>query len=804
MNERERVILGGLLHDIGKFYMRTGQPAEGYGREEWREDTGAAGAHARWSASFFSQYVPSQWREAGWLALTHHAPKEDPLSRVVQEADHLAASFDRTKRPTDERGDISRDRLEALCEQIVLPRQGRSTREPGRSFAHALQPLGLRREAVFPGERWPEGSLQHEYGGLWDAFTADAGRLGRAHEGRPDTFDAYVTTLLGLLERYTWCVPSATYRDYPNIPLYDHLKVTAAVAVCLHATDWVTDGGCRFLFVEGDLGGIQAFLYESAAPSQTQEGTAQRLRGKSFFLDLAMRTLAERLRRDLELPTCNILWCSGGHFALLAPDTSAVREAVARFREVADRWCWEEFLGDVGVAVAAIPATDADLADVRALLERAGRGLTEEKHRRFATRLRDSRFWTLPLKNEVCRACGRDVDKRTDFTPEAEAEDAQKKCPRCREFEAYGQRLPRTGALGLVPYQEGEEDTAGFPTLGLAWRLLGEGDNAPETTSLVLALGGVRNRELRFLPQRILPSSGYGVTPYSTILPMDGPRPRTFDRMAECARGAPFLGVLRMDVDNLGAVFALGVPAAERSLSKLAALSRIFDWFFRGWVPVLAAEHDAYVTYSGGDDLFLVGPWDRMVHVALEIEEDFRAFGCGNTDLTLSGGLALVKGRFPIGRAAERSEDLLNGIAKRPRGTLPEDCDKASLAVFNRKVPWPVMRRVWTLAEDVLIPAFEEGKRIRRSALHHWLRLHRQYFEGSAEGVPSPGAQAAWFAKLLYGIIRNVPDTRLAMTLQQDLASLSHWIPVLVGYTALRLRRATVPGGVADNAKGGM
>lgn len=538
MNERERVILGGLLHDIGKFYMRTGQPAEGYGREEWREDTGAAGAHARWSASFFSQYVPSQWREAGWLALTHHAPKEDPLSRVVQEADHLAASFDRTKRPTDERGDISRDRLEALCEQIVLPRQGRNGREPGRSFAHALQPLGLRREAVFPGERWPEGSLQHEYGGLWDAFTADAGRLGRAHEGRPDTFDAYVTTLLGLLERYTWCVPSATYRDYPNIPLYDHLKVTAAVAVCLHATDWAPGSECRFLFVEGDLGGIQAFLYESAAPSQTQEGTAQRLRGKSFFLDLAMRTLAERLRRDLELPACNILWCSGGHFALLAPDTSAVREAVARFRDVADRWCWEEFLGDVGVAVAAIPATQADLANVGTLLERAGQGLAEEKHRRFASCLRDPRFWTLPLKNEVCRACGRDVDKSVDFPPEAEAEDAQKKCPRCREFEAYGQRLPRTGALGLVPYQEGEEDTAGFPTLGLAWRLLGEGDNAPETTSLVLALGGVRNRDLRFLPERILPTSGYGVTPYSTILPMDGPRPRTFDRMAESARGA--------------------------------------------------------------------------------------------------------------------------------------------------------------------------------------------------------------------------------------------------------------------------
>jgi len=272
---------------------------------------------------------------------------------------------------------------------------------------------------------------------------------------------------------------------------------------------------------------------------------------------------------------------------------------------------------------------------------------------------------------------------------------------------------------------------------------------------------------------------------------MDGSRPRTFDEMAETAEGAPFLGVLRMDVDNLGAVFAMGVPESERSLSKLAALSRSFDWFFQGWVPVLAAEpeYDVYVTYSGGDDLFLVGPWDRMVRLALRIEDDFRAFGCKNPDLTLSGGLALVKGRFPIGRAAERSETLLNGIAKRRKGPMPDDCDKASLALFNRKVPWPVMRHLFTLAEEMLLPALKEGKRIRRSALHQWLRLYHQYFESRRGDPTSSGAKAAWFAKLLYGITRNVPDAGLAMRLQQELAGLSTWIPVLVGYTALRLRR---------------
>jgi hypothetical protein len=151
----------------------------------------------------------------------------------------------------------------------------------------------------------------------------------------------------------------------------------------------------------------------------------------------------------------------------------------------------------------------------------------------------------------------------------------------------------------------------------------------------------------------------------------------------------------------------------------------------------------------------------------------------------------MTKGRFPIGRAAERSASLLNGIAKLPKGRLPEDCDKASLAVFNRKVPWPVMRHVWELAEEVLIPALVEGKGIRRSALHHWLRLHRQHFRGRGDEGVSAAAQSAWFAKLLYGIARNVPDTRLALKLRQELPGLAAWIPVLVGYTALRLRRSS-------------
>ena len=43
------------------------------------------------------------------------------------------------------------------------------------------------------------------------------------------------------------------------------------------------------------------------------------------------------------------------------------------------------------------------------------------------------------------------------------------------------------------------------------------------------------------------------------------------------------LGVLRMDVDNLGQIFQQGILPERATLSRYAALSRSFDYFFSGY-----------------------------------------------------------------------------------------------------------------------------------------------------------------------------------------------------------------------------
>jgi len=56
---------------------------------------------------------------------------------------------------------------------------------------------------------------------------------------------------------------------------------------------------------------------------------------------------------------------------------------------------------------------------------------------------------------------------------------------------------------------------------------------------------------------------------------------KEFDALAFEAMGADQVGILRMDVDNLGTVFTRGLPEGERTFSRLSTLSRSLTHFFK-------------------------------------------------------------------------------------------------------------------------------------------------------------------------------------------------------------------------------
>jgi CRISPR-associated protein Csm1 len=141
-----------------------------------------------------------------------------------------------------------------------------------------------------------------------------------------------------------------------------------------------------------------------------------------------------------------------------------------------------------------------------------------------------------------------------------------------------------------------------------------------------------------------------------TFVAADGESPpvKPFEIMAYQAEGIKRLGVLRMDVDNLGQIFSTGLGAGA-NLARVGALSFSMSLFFEGWVEQIAeglnAEEGAkdliYAIYSGGDDLFFVGAWHLMPELAERISRDLARYSGFHPGIHLSGGIALAGSKYP-------------------------------------------------------------------------------------------------------------------------------------------------------------
>jgi CRISPR-associated protein Csm1 len=166
-----------------------------------------------------------------------------------------------------------------------------------------------------------------------------------------------------------------------------------------------------------------------------------------------------------------------------------------------------------------------------------------------------------------------------------------------------------------------------------------------------------------------------------------------FDALQGKASGIRRLGVLRMDVDCLGDLFKDGFGWRDKSratLSRLAALSFSLSLFFEGWVKTLCESPEysdlIYAEYAGGDDLFLIGPWDRMPGLAHRVALDLGRFSGHNANVRVSGGLSFIHGKYPVYQAAADAHDALEQAKDIP--------GKAAFSFLGRAWKWDEFDRM--------------------------------------------------------------------------------------------------------------
>ncbi len=123
---------------------------------------------------------------------------------------------------------------------------------------------------------------------------------------------------------------------------------------------------------------------------------------------------------------------------------------------------------------------------------------------------------------------------------------------------------------------------------------------------------------------------------------------KTFEEYA----GESCLGLLRMDVDNLGKRFIEGF----HSIREYEVFSKRLVDFFENEVYKMQQEKEYFdylnIIYAGGDDLFVVGRWDKIIDFAERIHKETET-RFAKDGISISGGIAIVQPKFPIAKGAD-------------------------------------------------------------------------------------------------------------------------------------------------------
>ncbi len=664
-----------------------------------------------------------------------------PLAAILEQAQDYAAPG------SDDRAKLVSDALLSVFSHIQLD-QGQ---KPPLSY-YPLAPLPATynsQEKLFPGTaKDPTGLAGH-----LQKLASELDWLGAAVD--VERFERVYQHLLALLQRYTWCLPA--HRQ--DVALCDHVKLTSAIAVCLYryhqadlSAEAVRDAAQeeRFCLLVGDLSGIQDYIF--GITTTGAGGVARRLRARSFYLSALSDVLSHQIARRFDLPLGNVIMSSGGKFFILLPNRGDVDARIQAIRREIDAELREEFNGEIAVNLAHVcfagerfragSQTQAGFGDVMADVSRklnrakrrSGQGvLLDEAGWDEAAFVVERDFWGVG----ACASCGK-----------FPAQQAGSLCKRCERDVQVGKRLPHTRYVAY--YDAGYEHPPGDESIPMplkcSIRILAQDELAQAGQPYLLV-------KLNDPDVRELAGHAGSFRYLANYLPMQHANAQMdFEQIAAQAEGRALLGYVKADVDYLGILFAQGLRrdgGGYDTATHVAALSRELDLFFSGWIQHALSRGEGgqhfYTIFSGGDDLFLVGPWDQAVGLARRIRDEFAAFVGHNPAITLSAGVLFAKERYPISRAARDAEHALE-LSK--EGSPTHAQKRNQLTLLGDTFAWDTAPHIFAEVEmlrkrsDFLTSAFLYD-------LIEYGRMYRMVRAGQVEGL-------RYKAMFAYNIARNL------------------------------------------------
>jgi hypothetical protein len=541
--------------------------------------------------------------------------------------------------------------------------------------------------------------------------------------------------LLNLLARHGTALGVDIQGSAGCVSLYDLVKHRLTLLSCRKHS---TDRERPYLFVGGDLSGIQSFIY-----TINPDGALRTLRARSYFVELIVEHVIAQVLSRWSLGRYHVVYSAGGGFYLLLPNSADIVAGVERIAEDLNAWLLRTQGGRLYLATGAIALNDQDLSDTTSVWGRLAEQTGRKKGQRYLRELQSATGSDLdPLRirqpgESACAVC--QVDEGPMRLRDI-GDDKKHLCQFCDTMFDWGTLLPRSIGIEVWDFRP----NGGFPLEinGVFYRLV-ERDQTP--ASQASAYWPFDFGEVPLHARHVLNGPGYAA------LDQHG-HALTFEELAKRATGAKLLGVLRMDVDHLGKIFSRGLPSSQRDLIHLGILSRDLSAFFKRDLRRLCEQEASegrgnfHVVYAGGDDLFMVGTWSDLAPFAMTIQAEFAKYTTYNPGVTISGGFIVESAHTPLYRLAELAGEAEDISKESGRNRLTmfyterglHYADKRDKTKFLIAQPWNELRAAH---EELFVPLSQ-------------LELPQTFYQFSLSFVDLVERGRAHFAHYLYYLAR--------------------------------------------------
>ena len=741
-------------------------------------------------------------------AAGHHRPNSY-LQWIIATADRVASGFEREEfeqyNKAEDKNHYNSRQL-TLFEQINL--QGKNNEK--LDYRYKLQPLSP--QSLFPVaakgyESNDNATAQAEYHQLWDAFSQGIQKIPESHKSQLplwlDHFDS-------LWQTYTHSIPSATaFGVKPDVSLYDHSKAVTALAVALWRYDYEMEinqeqaiaqmrshaswDDNKLLLIQSDFFGIQNFIF--AQGGESNKKAAKLLRGRSFYVSLITECAALAILDTLSLPSTSQIINAAGKFLIVSPNTEATREKLNQLKQLFNQWFLAQSYGESGLGITWEAASCNDFVNTskdsrfQLLMEKLHKGLDRAKYQHFdlCSANANSAVFAgyldgFDAEQSVCQVNDKAPAKKDGLSLLARDQ------MNVGEFLVKNKRIiiskqPLTGLKKLdIPLFDyhihftAEEDKSGkFGAEVKNNNIRRVFDFSPATEDINAILwNGYARRNISGYVSRFTETDHFTPDKYrhceledlqlGKVKPLDyiACEDKWFDSQQDKWLGISALGILKGDIDDLGAIFQTGLK--QPTFAKMAALSRQVNNFFSVYLPWLCQTKypNSYIVFAGGDDFFVIGPWQQQIELAKNLRADFERYVAQNAQIHFSVGISISKVGLPIHQIAEMSEHALEQ-AKAYQAANNTESHKNAICCFNQTVSWMQFEKLWT--SKMRLKQLSDDYQLSTAYIYGLLNLTQMASDASKP------ENAMWRSKFYYRTQRMVlMDRKLDKQQKQQLA----------------------------------